>query len=77
METIQIVLDKPLLRAADKVARSKKQNRSALFRDALREYLRRLEVSAQEEREAEGYKQQPQSLDEALLWEREAAWPVE
>ena len=77
METIQIVLDKPLLRAADKVARAKRQNRSALFRDALREYLRRLEVLAREEQEAEAYKNRPQSLDEVLLWEREAAWPAE
>jgi hypothetical protein len=77
METVQIVLDKSLLRAADRAARLRKQNRSALVRDALREHLRRLEVAAQEEREAEGYRKQPQSLDEVRIWEREAAWPVE
>jgi metal-responsive CopG/Arc/MetJ family transcriptional regulator len=77
METVQIVLDKSLLRAADKAARLKRQNRSALVRDALREHLQRLEVAAQEEREAEGYAKQPQSLDEVRLWEREAAWPAE
>jgi metal-responsive CopG/Arc/MetJ family transcriptional regulator len=77
METVQIVLDKSLLRAADKAARLKRQNRSALVRDALREHLRRLEVAAQEEREAEAYEEQPQSLDEVRLWEREASWPAE
>jgi mRNA interferase MazF len=44
MKTIQIVLDKRLLEAADQAARRTRQNRSALVRDALREHLRRLEV---------------------------------
>jgi len=37
METIQVVLDKKLLRAADAAARRTRRNRSALVRDALRE----------------------------------------
>ena len=77
METVQIVLDKTLLRAADRAARLKKKNRSALVRDALREHLRRLEVAAEEERDRQGYARQPQTRDEALNWEREAAWPAE
>jgi metal-responsive CopG/Arc/MetJ family transcriptional regulator len=39
METIQIVLDKNLLQAADQAARRTKQNRSALVREALRKHL--------------------------------------
>ena len=35
METIQVVLDKKLLKATDRAARHTKQNRSALLRDAL------------------------------------------
>jgi metal-responsive CopG/Arc/MetJ family transcriptional regulator len=77
METVQIVLDKSLLRAADRAARLTKQNRSALVRDALRQHLRRLEAAAQEERDRQGYARQPQPRDEALVWEREAAWPPE
>jgi metal-responsive CopG/Arc/MetJ family transcriptional regulator len=77
METVQIVLDKSLLRAADRAARLKKQNRSALVRDALREHLRRLGVAAQEERDRQGYAAHPQSQDEAVAWEQEAAWPAE
>jgi metal-responsive CopG/Arc/MetJ family transcriptional regulator len=77
METIQIVLEKTLLRAADRAARLRKQNRSALVRDALREHLRKLEVAAQEERDRQGYERQPKLQDEALAWEREAAWPPE
>jgi metal-responsive CopG/Arc/MetJ family transcriptional regulator len=77
METVQIVLDQDLLRATDRAARRTKQNRSALVRDALREHLRRLEIRVREERDREGYRQQPQSRDEHRAWEAEAAWPAE
>ena len=77
METVQIVLDEELLRAADRAARQTKRNRSALVRDALREHLRSLEVRAREERDREGYARQPQARDESLVWETEAAWPPE
>jgi len=77
METIQIVLDKELLREADRAARRTKRNRSALFRDALREHLRGLEVRELEERDREGYAKDPRAVDEALIWEREAEWPAE
>jgi len=77
METIQIVLDRKLLQAADQAARRTKRNRSALVRDALREHLRRLEVRAREERDQRGYSRRPQASDESLGWEAEAAWPAE
>lgn len=75
METIQVVLDKPLLQAADRAAKQLKRNRSALVRDALREHLRRIEIRAQEEHERAAYKAQPQDLDEVRLWETVAVWP--
>ncbi|HEX5430409.1 MAG TPA: ribbon-helix-helix domain-containing protein [Bryobacteraceae bacterium] len=77
METIQVILDKKLLQAADRAARRTKQNRSALVRDALREHLRRLEIRALEQRDRDGYSAQPEALDESLRWEREAVWPEE
>jgi metal-responsive CopG/Arc/MetJ family transcriptional regulator len=77
METIQIVLDRKLLQAADQAARRTKRNRSALVRDALREHLRRLEVRAREERDRQGYFRRPQATDESLAWEAETAWPAE
>lgn len=75
METVQIVVDKELLTAADKAARRLKQNRSALVREALREYLLRLETRAREQRDREGYAKKPQALKESHAWEMEAAWP--
>lgn len=75
METVQIVLDKKLLQATDRAARRKKQNRSALVRDALREHLRRLETKALEERDRQGYSAQRAANTDSPLWETEAAWP--
>lgn len=77
METIQVVLDKELLLAADHAARRLKRNRSALVRDALREHLRRLEIEAKEEGERAAYAKQPQNLAEAKSWEAEAVWPAD
>ena len=77
METIQVVLDTKLLQATDRAAQRAKQNRSALIRDALREHLRRLEIRALEERDRDGYANEPPKHAEALVWEAEAAWPAE
>ena len=77
METIQVVLDAKLLRAAERAARRTKQNRSALIRDALREHLRKLEIQELEAREREGYRKRPQKPSEWSAWESEAVWPEE
>jgi len=77
METIQVVLDKKLLQAADQAARQTRRNRSALVRDALREHLRTLGVRLKEERDRQGYARRPQKTEESRLWEAEAAWPAE
>jgi len=77
METIQVVLDKKLLVAADRAARKMKENRSALVREALREHLRRLEIRAKEDQEREAYMKHPQDRNEARMWESVAAWPDE
>ena len=77
METVQIVLDKELLRAADEAARRTNRNRSALVRDALREHLRRLAIRDLEERDRTGYSKQRQTRDEPSAWEAEALWPAE
>lgn len=77
METIQVVLDTKLLKAADLAAQRQKVNRSALIRQALQEHLRRLQVTALEERERRGYEARPQRAAEFRLWEEAAAWPDE
>lgn len=74
METIQVVLDKKLLQAADRAARRTKQNRSALVREALRGHLRALATREREDRDRAGYAAKPPV---ANPWEAEAAWPDE
>jgi metal-responsive CopG/Arc/MetJ family transcriptional regulator len=75
METVQIVIDKELLQAADRAARRRRVNRSALVRDALRAYLRRLAVEERERRDQAGYAGRRDA--EFALWDRVAAWPDE
>lgn len=75
METIQVVLDEKLLKAADVAAKREKVNRSALIRKALEEHLKRLHVRALEERDRRGYRAKPQQEQEYLVWEAAAVWP--
>ncbi len=75
MQTIQVVLDENLLSAADHAAQQIKVNRSALVREALRAYLKKLRVQEMELRDREGYERQPDTSEEPDVWERVAAWP--
>jgi metal-responsive CopG/Arc/MetJ family transcriptional regulator len=77
METVQIVLDKKLLRAADRAARQQRRNRSAFIRDALREHLRALAIREKEQRDRIGYTGSKAGPDESAVWETEASWPEE
>ena len=75
METIQVVLDQELLRAADRAVRKLKTNRSALFREALRSHLKRIDLLEKEKKEREAYLRYPDSLDEPAAWDKVADWP--
>ena len=73
VKTIQIVLDEPLLRAVDKVVRKMRMNRSAFFREAAREQLRRQRRRELEARDRAGYQRLPP--DEFAVWDKVTAWP--
>jgi metal-responsive CopG/Arc/MetJ family transcriptional regulator len=73
--TIQVVIDDRLLEAADKLARRNRMNRSALFREALRTYLKRQHYRELERREREAYEKRPDDVKEVAVWERVAVWP--
>ncbi|HUE20843.1 MAG TPA: ribbon-helix-helix protein, CopG family [Bryobacteraceae bacterium] len=77
METIQVVLDSKLLKAADHAAKRQKVNRSALVRRALQEHLKRLRELELEAQDRRGYLAQPQREDEFRIWEDAAVWPEE
>jgi metal-responsive CopG/Arc/MetJ family transcriptional regulator len=77
MQAIQVVLDKDLLKAADRAARKEKINRSALIRDALRAHLRRLTILEMEDRERRGYEALPDDSQEFAALQRITTWPKE
>jgi metal-responsive CopG/Arc/MetJ family transcriptional regulator len=77
METIQVVLDSALLKAADRAVRKLKTNRSALMREALRAHLDRLIQVEREQRDREGYGRYPDSVDPPERWDKVADWPDE
>ena len=70
-----MVLDQKLLRAADKAAKRIGKNRSALMREALRLYLRELEIQDLERREREAYQRYPDSEDDLQGWGKVSVWP--
>ena len=75
MQTIQVVLNEKLLKAADVAARWRKVNGSALIREALGEYLRKMRTTELDERDRRGYLAWPQHAPETKVWEDAAAWP--
>lgn len=75
METIQVVVDSKLLKAADVAAHRLKMNRSALIREALNEHLKRLRLRELEEQDRRGYRAKPQKREEYQAWEGAASWP--
>jgi metal-responsive CopG/Arc/MetJ family transcriptional regulator len=75
METIRITLDRDLLRRANRAAKKLKTNRSALFREALREHLKRIDLRQREMRDREGYLRYPDSLDDPTVWDKVHDWP--
>jgi len=77
METIQVVMEGGLLKAADRAARRLKVNRSALIRDAVREHLKRLHIRQLELQEREAYERIPDDPEEFAVWDKVATWPRE
>jgi metal-responsive CopG/Arc/MetJ family transcriptional regulator len=75
METIQVVLDRKLLKAADLAAKRYQVNRSALIRQALERHLKYLHELELEDRDRRGYLAHPQREEEFRIWEDAASWP--
>ena len=72
MKTIQIVIDEPLLKQIDRHCRG--ANRSAFFRRAAKELLRKLEVEQLEQKHKSGYAKYPVERKEFSVWEKEQVW---
>ena len=74
MQTIQIVLEEDLLKAADREVKRLRTNRSRLFRTALREHLKRSRLKEDEDRERAAYAAMPEG-DEMTAFDKVTAWP--
>jgi metal-responsive CopG/Arc/MetJ family transcriptional regulator len=74
MKTIQMTIDSNLLKAVDRITRTRKTSRSAFIRDALQAEIRRERVSEAESRHAAGYQRQPVAAGEFDLWVNDQDW---
>jgi metal-responsive CopG/Arc/MetJ family transcriptional regulator len=75
VDTIQVVIERALLQEADRAARRRRLNRSALIREALRAHLRRLATEDRERSDRAGYVRTPDA--EFDPWDQVTAWPDE
>lgn len=75
MKTIQVVLDLPTLRAADREAKRGRVNRSAFIRAAIKHYVRAARLRELEERDRRGYERVPVEAGEFDVWEKASVWP--
>lgn len=74
MKTIQMTIDEELLTNIDKIAQGIKMSRSAVIRDALEQYLKRLHIAELEMKHREGYSKSPEAEGEFDIWEDEQVW---
>jgi metal-responsive CopG/Arc/MetJ family transcriptional regulator len=69
-----MTIDPRLLKAVDKLTRTRKTTRSALIRTALESELRRERMRELEEQHAAGYKRHPVAAGEFDAWIEEQDW---
>jgi len=74
MKTVQMTIDDDLLAEVDRVTSGLKITRSAFVRQALLLALRKHEIAAMEQQQAEGYAAQPIVVEAADEWVAEQVW---
>lgn len=74
LRTIQITLPDELLQRVDQAVRELATTRSAFSRQVFEDALWHLRVQEMEKRDAEGYADQPQTLEEVTEWESVQDW---
>jgi len=74
MKTIQMTIDPKLLRAVDKLTRTRKTTRSALIRGALEAELRRARIGDLEAQHVAGYVAEPAVPGEFDCWTDQQDW---
>ncbi len=74
MKTIQMTLEKELLKDVDAAVKRLHTTRSAFIRRALREALGKLRVAQDVARHRRGYERHPEMHGEFDSWEDEQMW---
>ena len=74
MKTVQMTLDEDLVKSVDKLVKELDTTRSEFTRKALREALKKFNISVLEEKHRKGYKNSPTKKEEFEIWESEQAW---
>ena len=74
MKTVQMTLDEDLVKAVDKIAKKIHTSRSAFTRQALREAIKKFNISRLESQHRRGYEMSPVTSSEFSVWENEQEW---
>ena len=74
MKNVQISFDENLLSTVDQIASSSKLSRSAVVREALKAWIRELEVKKFEEEWIRTLKENPPDLDDSDAWIEVEQW---
>ena len=77
MKNVQISFDEDLLEAVDSFALSSKTSRSAIIRDALKQWLRQKEIQAFEDQWIRSIKESPDDSQTAEEWVQTQQWSDE
>ncbi len=74
MKTIQMTLDEELVASVDKLVKKLNTSRSEFTRIALKEAIKKFQVSQLEKKHAAGYAIYPVAEGEFDVWEKEQDW---
>ena len=75
VKAIQVTFDEPLLKRLDSDPAVRKRGRSAVLREAARDFLRRRETEEIDRRYAVGYGGSDSVQTELRGWDQEGIWP--
>ncbi len=74
MKNIQISFDEELLKVVDRLAVASRQSRSAIVREAVKNWIRQKEIDAFEKQWIQKLKEVPQETENADAWIKAEQW---
>jgi len=74
MKNVQISFDEELLKTIDRFARSSRLTRSAVVREAVKNWVRQKKVKEFEDDWIEKLKESPEDMDDSEAWIKAEEW---